>query len=56
MKKLAFALAALSSAGFPAHADQNGELNKFLEAGWWVVGPYPTELKANKRSAHFAPP
>ena len=19
------------------------ELNKFLEAGWWVVGPYPTE-------------
>jgi serine/threonine protein kinase/tetratricopeptide (TPR) repeat protein len=22
------------------------ELNKFLEAGWWVVGPYPGGLKA----------
>jgi tetratricopeptide (TPR) repeat protein len=21
------------------------ELNKFLEAGWWVVGPYPLELE-----------
>ncbi|HKB38294.1 MAG TPA: tetratricopeptide repeat protein, partial [Gemmataceae bacterium] len=21
------------------------ELNKFLEAGWWVVGPYPYDLK-----------
>src|SRR5262245_56672975 len=21
------------------------ELNKFLEAGWWVVGPYPRDLK-----------
>jgi serine/threonine protein kinase/Flp pilus assembly protein TadD len=26
------------------------ELNKFLEAGWWVVGPYPAELK------EFCPP
>lgn len=26
------------------------ELNKFLEAGWWVVGPYPPELK------EFCPP
>ncbi|MCU0962047.1 MAG: tetratricopeptide repeat protein, partial [Pirellulaceae bacterium] len=26
------------------------ELNKFLEAGWWVVGPYPADLKA------YAPP
>jgi tetratricopeptide (TPR) repeat protein len=22
------------------------ELNKFLEAGWWIVGPYPGDLKA----------
>src|SRR5262249_58657310 len=21
------------------------ELNKFLEGGWWVVGPYPRDLK-----------
>jgi tetratricopeptide (TPR) repeat protein len=27
-----------------------GELNKFLEAGWWVVGPYPEALK------EFCPP
>ena len=26
------------------------ELNKFLEAGWWVVGPYPANL------AEFCPP
>ncbi|MBS0266699.1 MAG: protein kinase, partial [Planctomycetes bacterium] len=26
------------------------ELNKFLEAGWWVAGPYPQELK------EFCPP
>ncbi|MBL8816508.1 MAG: protein kinase [Planctomyces sp.] len=26
------------------------ELNKFLEAGWWVVGPYPPELR------EFCPP
>ncbi len=26
------------------------ELNKFLEAGWWVAGPYPGELK------QFCPP
>ncbi len=26
------------------------ELNKFLEAGWWVVGPYPPELD------EFCPP
>src|SRR5262249_49953906 len=26
------------------------ELNKFLEAGWWVVGPYPAEL------GQFCPP
>jgi tetratricopeptide (TPR) repeat protein len=26
------------------------ELNKFLEAGWWVVGPYPAELE------QFCPP
>jgi serine/threonine protein kinase/tetratricopeptide (TPR) repeat protein/Flp pilus assembly protein TadD len=26
------------------------ELNKFLEAGWWVVGPYPTNLD------EFCPP
>src|SRR4029453_17148522 len=27
-----------------------GELNKFLEAGWWIVGPYPQEVK------EFCPP
>jgi len=26
------------------------ELNKFLEAGWWVIGPYPANL------AEFCPP
>ena len=28
----------------------SGELNRFLEAGWWVAGPYPPELK------EFCPP
>jgi serine/threonine protein kinase/tetratricopeptide (TPR) repeat protein len=27
-----------------------GELNKFLETGWWVIGPYPPEL------SEFCPP
>jgi tetratricopeptide (TPR) repeat protein len=27
-----------------------GELNKFLQAGWWVVGPYPPNV------AEFCPP
>src|SRR5262249_19205982 len=22
------------------------ELNKFVEAGWWVAGPYPADMKA----------
>ena len=25
------------------------ELNKFLEAGWWVAGPYPAELSDSYR-------
>ncbi len=55
MKKLAFALAALSSAAFPAHADQNQELNKFLEDNAVAAAyarmcdeePMAEELKAN---------
>ena len=55
MKKLAFALAALVSAAFPAHADQNEELNKFLEdnavsaayARMCDEEPMAEELKAN---------
>ena len=67
MKKLAFALAALSSAAFPAYADEHQELNKFLEdnaasaayARMCDEEPIAEELKANTMmllAVHGVPP